>query len=469
MRLKLALPLALFCAAGMALGQGMIPLPKFLRTFSAASLTRGFYFKAPVAFTIIGLRVPDETKFGKQNVAVYLMNTQPPAYPTTASTPPVFYKAGIPSAAIIPCNIQVKAGQYVGILGACGDTSIMHNSYGTGNYQSQVLGKPINLLRFITQSNLVTKAGKVQYSSNGNFEIGRVEVYVKGQPPSAKATDYGMGSNKIVTNGAIPIPKYSTTYSYSGHTRGFFFQAPTNFTIIGLQVPDEKNFGKQNVAVYKMTSKPPSYPSTSSGGLVFFKAGAPSSSVISCNLSFKAGDWVGVLGACGDKTIMHNSYGNGPYNSNILGKPVTLTRFITQNNIASTSGNNPYAASVGSLGRVKLFVKGQPGPVPALTTGDLPRIGKTGTLLVTPNNTGVTANVVALGVGRSNMAFPFGTVLIKFPIYQAFLVAAAGGKLSLPIPNSPVLAGAGPLNFQDFTILPAGIVTSNGTEWFLGY
>ncbi len=465
---KFALPLSLLLLAGMATGQTMIPLPKYKNTYSSASATRGFYFQAPLTFAVVGLRVPDEKKFGKQNVAVYLMNSKPPAYPSKGNNPPVFYKAGVPSANIIPCNIIVHAGQWVGFLGACGDATIMHNSYGTPKFQSNVLGKPITLLRFLTQTNLVAQAGKGAYSSEDSYQISRVEVYVKAVQGGATAEDYGQGSNKTSPFGPIPMSPYSYTYSYSGHTRGFFFQAPVAFTILGLQVPDEKKFGKQNVAVYKLTGKPPAYPSTASGGLIFFKAGIPSAAIIPTNLTFKAGDWVGILGACGDATIMHNSYGSGPFQSNILGKPVTLTRFITQNNIVATSGKNPYSASGGSIGRVKVFVKGQPGPIPALTTSAYPVLGKTASLKFTANIPNPQANVVALGVGRASLALPFGTILIKFPVLGAFLVPGAGGNVNLPIPNNPVLTGAGPINFQGFTIVPAGIATSNGTEWFLG-
>ncbi len=465
---KFILPLFLLLPAGPAAGQGMIPIPKYVNTHSSARHTRGFYFQAPVAFTIVGLRVPDEKNFGKQNVAVYLMRSKPPAYPNTGKNLYVFYKAGVPSSTIIPCNINVQAGQWVGFLGACGDATILHNSRGTPKFPSNVLGKPITLYRFIAQQNLVSSAGRVHYSSEDKNEICRVEVYVKGQAASAKALNYGPGSNNFSHDPTIPVPRHRYTYS-NKFTRGFFFQAPTAFTITGLQVPDTKNFGKQNVAVYKMKGKPPAYPSTASGGLLFFKAGAPSATQIHTRISFQAGDWVGILGACGDATILHNSYGDGPFVSNILGYPVTLTRFITQKDIVTTSGQNPYSAGVGSIGRVKVFVYGQSGPIPFLTTAALPQIGMTGSLALSHDITGVTANLVALGVGRSHLPSPLGTILVKLPTYATFLVPAAGGNVNLPIPNNPVLVGAGPLNFQAFTIVPAGIATSNGTEWFLGY
>jgi hypothetical protein len=105
----------------------------------------------------------------------------------------------------------------------------------------------------------------------------------------------------------LPLPTYSSTYTYSGHTRGFHFQAPAPFTIVALQVPDEQNHGKQNVAVWSSPGKPPTYSATSTAGLRFVSMGQPSSLWLPCHIPFNQNDWVAVLGACGDSTIMHNS------------------------------------------------------------------------------------------------------------------------------------------------------------------
>jgi len=61
--------LAVMLLAGLVTAQGQLPIPGFSRIW-AASLTRGFYFQAPVDFTVIGLRVPDESKKGQQFVAL---------------------------------------------------------------------------------------------------------------------------------------------------------------------------------------------------------------------------------------------------------------------------------------------------------------------------------------------------------------------------------------------------------------
>lgn len=155
----------------------------------------------------------------------------------------------------------------------------------------------------------------------------------------------------------IPIPAFARTYSYSGHTRGFYCQAPVGFTVVGLRVPDETNHGMQNVALYKLATKPPAYATTTTAGLEFFQAGAPSSVVLPTSVSYNAGDWLCVLGACGDSTIMHNSYGTVGYVSTIQGMPTTMNRLITQTNIVQNSGVAPYGTDdTGPIARVEVYI-----------------------------------------------------------------------------------------------------------------
>jgi hypothetical protein len=215
--------LVVLVLASLASTQAMMPLPAFSNTFSSSGYTRGFFFQAPIDFTIVGLRVPDEAKHGLQNVAVYRMAGQPPAYPTTTTGGLQFFKAAEPSASIIPCQIAFKTGEWIGVLGACGDASMMHNSYGvTGTYPSQILGAPVNIDRFGTQTNIVVTQGTGAYWSILNSTVSRVEVYVastsltgsgSGTPgssivftlkaPGDAGLPYQMGSS--FGNGPIPI------------------------------------------------------------------------------------------------------------------------------------------------------------------------------------------------------------------------------------------------------------------------
>jgi hypothetical protein len=125
--------------------------------------------------------VPDEINHGKLNVAAYVMPTRFPAWPSSGTGGLQFFKAGEPSNAIVACQVVVRTGEWVGVLGACGDSSMMHNSYGlTGTFQSNVLGTATTLQRLLTQTNLVTAPGTGAYSTEDPFEISRAEVYVQG-------------------------------------------------------------------------------------------------------------------------------------------------------------------------------------------------------------------------------------------------------------------------------------------------
>ncbi|MCB9892438.1 MAG: PKD domain-containing protein [Planctomycetes bacterium] len=166
----------------------------------------------------------------------------------------------------------------------------------------------------------------------------------------------------VVAQSQLTIPPFSNTFSGS-LTRGYWFQCPTNIIITGLQVPDETNHGLQNVEVFVMQSAPPQYAGTATGGQVFYQTGVPSNQIIQTQILVNAGEYVGVLGACGDASTMYNSYsGPGPHAATILGQPVTLDRFLTQFNIVSSGGNQAYSSETGgSLGRVDLWYTPQTG------------------------------------------------------------------------------------------------------------
>ncbi|MBN2491084.1 MAG: hypothetical protein JXQ29_09560 [Planctomycetes bacterium] len=158
----------------------MIPLPAFGRTY-AATMTRGFYCQAPCDFTVEGLRVPDETNHGLQNVCLYKHSAPPPAYSGTVPLTPWFSRFGAPSAAILPCSIAYRTGDWLVVIGACGDATGLHNSYAAtaGPFLSSILGQPTSLYRCGIQANIVTASAPHPVWSENAGNVSRVEVYVK--------------------------------------------------------------------------------------------------------------------------------------------------------------------------------------------------------------------------------------------------------------------------------------------------
>jgi len=284
----------------------------------------------------------------------------------------------------------------------------------------------------------------------------------------------------------IPNPPFASTWSSSAGTRGFWFQTPVPLAIRGLRVPDEAAKGQQFVAVYRMSAAPPVYSASRPENPVFYMGGVPSLAIIPCSLLFQPGEFFGVLGACGDSSgaTMYNSYSAvGPFQTTLMGQPITLSRLILQASLKATAGVGALSSSANPISRVEVYIAGanvaRAGDygqgktlfgslAPALTTASLPILGAMGGLDFKPNDAAASAAILTLGVGRLQIPLPFGDLLVAPPFYATFVLPGLGGGLNLPIPNDQALLGAGPLDFQGFGLLPAGLATSNGTEWFLG-
>jgi len=287
---------------------------------------------------------------------------------------------------------------------------------------------------------------------------------------------------------AITLPPFGSTFSASALTRGYWFQTPERFSIISLQVPDESMHGTQNVAVYRMSSAPPTYSASATGGLEFFEAGTPSNVKIPCVVSYDVGDYVGVLGACGDASTMRNSYCNAPQAQpgELLGVPIQLSRFLTQTNIVSNNGMGAYSTEVGGF-VTRIYTEVTPcvgipygdgsptsqAPAPRLKTTALPFLGQSGELTLENDDTGA-IGIVAVGVGRANVPSPLGDVLIGSLVGSVALNNGAPMNpgdytFQWPIPNNSALQGFGPVNWQaaTVTVSTGEFALSNGNEWWL--
>lgn len=245
----LALALGL---GGTLAAQTQMPLPNFTSTFSAAAGTRGFFFQAPISFLIVGLRVPDESAQGVQNVEVQRLPAAPPLYPATATGTTLFYSAGQPSSQILSTAILVNQGDWIGILGACGTTS-MANSYGASPFSSSILGTPVTISRFLTQTNLASVSNQPHSTENGG-SIARVEVYVAPTSGYALATPYGAGCydlsrsvyEQFTTGASFDLANTAMTAVFTGSSylfvpAGTYVPPTATATVLALPANGEVN------------------------------------------------------------------------------------------------------------------------------------------------------------------------------------------------------------------------------------
>ncbi|WP_235290869.1 hypothetical protein [Portibacter lacus] len=143
----------------------------------------------------------------------------------------------------------------------------------------------------------------------------------------------------------MPLPPQSSTYT--GQTRGYWFTAPSDFEITSIGVPTDASTDNQSVAIITLNVPPPDFSlSTLDYTVEFLAQDVPGVAPISVNVPITAGTMVGILGSRGANSI--NSYGTpSPYNTTLLGNPVSLSRLLMQNDLQTVF---PFAVS------------GEPGP-----------------------------------------------------------------------------------------------------------
>ncbi|MGE0143430.1 MAG: PKD domain-containing protein [Planctomycetota bacterium] len=284
-----------------------------------------------------------------------------------------------------------------------------------------------------------------------------------------------------------PMPSFISTYSFPTDSRGHWFTAPRDFSIVALEVPDEIGHGLQNAAVYRLSAAPPPPTAPATAELLFFAAGANSGRQLRVSgASFRSGEIVGVLGSTGDSTQSHSSYANSPATSSLLGLPITLSRLRAEANLVVSGGAVALSGGPGPLARVLLAVasatsfdygvgtaSGTGQPIPGLTTRDLPLIGRTARLSLDQSDLGSIGSML-IAFGRGSTPTFLGEILVDLPsLFSVAVGTAAVGSTSidLPLPPDPALLGAGPLCFQMLLIVPGSpnsVALSNGVEWVIG-
>lgn len=138
---------------------------------------------------------------------------------------------------------------------------------------------------------------------------------------------------------------------FSGNSRGYWFTAPTNFTITSLKVPTTASSGNQSIAVLKFTGNtpPPVFSSTTNAfTTLFITQNNTTAGNISVNIPVQAGEVIGILGVRNDV----NSYSNTGNTITINGNTVTLSRLGMQYTLSNTLPQNLWTES-GNISRVE--------------------------------------------------------------------------------------------------------------------
>ncbi len=140
-----------------------------------ASQTRGYHFQCPMDIVITELMVPT-TVAGPQNIQVVKFTGPPAAFPgpgTPFTT--LFYVSNVNTTTPIQVSIPILAGDYIGIVGARGASSLQ-NSYGS-SLMSSIGGQNIQISRLVLQSSLASgQAASGLFMTDGTGSIGRVEM-----------------------------------------------------------------------------------------------------------------------------------------------------------------------------------------------------------------------------------------------------------------------------------------------------
>jgi len=211
-------------------------------------------------------------------------------------------------------------------------------------------------------SPLVTTTYTVTATLNSCVKTRSITVNVNANPAIVIVADPGTticeGDPTLLTvyngvGGSATIPLPAQTSTFAGNVRGYWFTAPSNFTMTGIQVPTTASSGNQSIAVVRFNgaTPPPAFPGTTNAfTTLFLTQNNPAAGSIPVNIPIAAGEVIGIMGY----RATTNSYSaNGPQVTTINGTPVTLTRMGMQFPLTTTAPQNIWQEAAFGISRVE--------------------------------------------------------------------------------------------------------------------
>jgi hypothetical protein len=231
-------------------GGANVSVPMLPQGSNFTGNVRGYWFTAPVSFTLTGVEALGTT-VGPQSIAVIKFNpaVAPPAYPTVTNAFSTLYLTqNNPTVGVIPVNIQINAGDVIGLFGQ--KNNVTSYATPTGPYTTTIGGQPVTFTRMGMQFNLQVQApidvwqeaaaatGRVQMTYSLGCSGTRVPVVALVDPIPAitaipAASTVCMGSMVTLSGSGAGV---GGTYSWTGGiTDGvpFVANATTTYTVTG--------------------------------------------------------------------------------------------------------------------------------------------------------------------------------------------------------------------------------------------
>jgi hypothetical protein len=212
----------------------------------------------------------------------------------------------------------------------------------------------------VVGDDICSPGGVVNLSASGTGTLNWYNVITGGSiintgtnynPSVATTTTYYVENSTTITTPPVQIPLPNQAATFTGNVRGYYFVAPTNFTMTSVYVPLDAGGGTQNIAVVKFNGNtpPPIFGLTTNAFTTeFLTQNNATVGNIAVNIPVLAGEVIGILGCRGTA----NSYAPGPNTTTIAGFTTTISRLGMQFQLPTNAPQNLWTEAGGSISRV---------------------------------------------------------------------------------------------------------------------